>query len=262
MPLVHRLPPARPLPFLLLALALAGRLPAQVTETPQTIEPGKVLVRMDAISLGIKPDSSEPNAYRALAVGSTVVSAGLTDSLDLEVGAQLFLRDTLQLQHSNRTQDGIGDVTFRSKWTFWRDPAQSQAAAVIPYVKIPTNSNGVGNNFTEGGIIVPWARKFGLGSSAGAMLEWDVARNAANTRYDSRWYTSGFLQWDLFGKLGAYAESTLSVSTAGTSSFSGTVNGGATLSISKNFQWDYEIGRVLGASASAWVQTLRFRWKL
>lgn len=247
---------------LVLAAGLAPSLRAQVTETTQTIEPGSVLMRMDAISFGLKPDTSAPNQYKALALGTTIVSAGVTDTLDAEVGAQLFLRDTFSTAGSDHTDSGVGDVSLRAKWTFWRDPSSGEAAAIIPYVMLPTNSSAVGNNSVEGGVILPWSWDIAAGTKAAAMVEWDEFRNVANTRYDTRWYGSAYIKWDLGSTLGAYAETTLSASTAGSSSFAGTVGGGATLSISKNFQWDFEASRVLGSGRSAWAEVLRFRWKI
>ena len=42
----------------------------------------------------------------------------------------------------------------------------------------------------------------------------------------------------------------------------GTVGGGATLSLSKNFQWDFEVSKVVGTGRNAWAEELRFRWML
>ncbi len=257
-----RLNPASLASVVLLAACLAPGLRAQVTETTQTIEPGSVLMRMDAISLGINPDTTAPNQYKAVALGTTLVSAGLTNTLDAEVGAQLFLRDTFSKDGSDHTESGVGDVTLRAKWTFWRDPSTGVAAAIVPYVMLPTNSSAVGNNSVEGGLILPWSMDIAAGTKAAAMVEWDEFRNVANTRYDTRWYGSAYLKWSLGSTLGAYAETTLSDSTAGSSSFSGTLGGGATLSISKNFEWDFEESRVLGSGRSAWAEVLRFRWKI
>jgi|CZKI01.1.fsa_nt_gi hypothetical protein len=247
--------------ILILAACIPG-LRAQVTESPQTIEPGGVLMRMDAISLGIRPDTAAPNQYKELALGTTLVSVRITDSVDLEFVTQLFLRDTFSTAGTDQTQSGIGDVTLRPKWTFWSDPSSGQEAAVIPYVMLPTNSSAVGNNSVEGGVIVPWIRNVAAGLKAEGMVEWDELRNLSNTRYDTRWYGSPAVQWDFGGRLGAYAETTMSLSTAGSSSSSGTLGGGATLSISRNFQWDFEVSRVLGSGRSAWEEVLRFRWRI
>src|ERR1700685_2352010 len=158
MPSPTRAAPAALAAGLLAALALAPALRAQVTEVPQTIEPGGVLIRMDAISFGAEQDTSAPNQYKALALGTTIVSAGITDSVDLEVGAELFLRDTFSTDGSEHTDSGIGDLMFRPKWTFWKDPSSGQEAAIIPYVMVPTDSSAVGNNSLEGGVILPWSR--------------------------------------------------------------------------------------------------------
>lgn len=264
MPNSPRLIPASLALLPLAALCLAPGLRAQVTETPQTIEPGGLFMRMDAVSLGINQDTVAPNQYKALALGTTVVSAGVTDTLDFEFGAQLFLRDTFSTSTSSgdHTESGIGDIMLRTKWAFWRDPSSGESAAVIPYVLLPTNSSAVGNDSAEGGVIVPWTIDLAAGTKAAAMVEWDVLRNVSNTRYDSRWYGSAYIKWDWGSTFGAYAETTLSDSTAGSSTFAGTIGGGATLSISKNFQWDFEESRVLGSGRSAWAEVLRFRWKI
>ncbi len=248
---------------LLVAAALTGHsLSAQVTETPQTIEPGRFLVRMDAISLGFNRDTTETNKYTALGLASTILSTGITNDFDVQVGAQMFLRQTYQYRGTNTTHSGLGDMTFRLKWTFWRDEPTGQAAAVIPYVKIPTHRGGVSNDHVEGGFIVPWAMAVGGGVKAGAMFQWDVLRNDLNNGYDSRWYASGYVQRDLTSMIGVYGEATVGVSSATVSSFAGTVGGGATLTLSKNVQWDYGISRGLGGSSTDWLHVLRLRWKL
>lgn len=246
----------------LAVLAAAPTLRAQVTEVPETIAPGHVLMRMDALSLGMDPDSAEPNQYRALAVGTALVSAGLTDTFDFEAGAQLFLRNTYATGGSDHTDSGIGDVSLRTKWTFWSDPSTGEAAAVIPYVLVPTNSSAVGNNYTQGGIIIPWSMKVPAGFKAGAMVEWDELRNVANTRYDTRWFASAYAQWSFRDTLGIYGEATASASTEGAASDIGTVGAGATLNVSGNFQWDFEESRVIGPGRNQWTEVLRFRWKI
>jgi len=247
---------------LLVAALTAVSARAQVTETPQTIEPGRFLVRMDAISLGFNRDTTEANKYTALGLASTILSTGITSDFDVQVGAQLFLRQTLQYRGTNTTHSGLGDVSFRVKWTFWRDEPRGAAAAIIPYVKVPTHRGGVSNDHVEGGFIVPWVLAVGGGVKAGAMFQWDVLRNDLNNGYDSRWFASGYVQRDLTSRFGVYGETTLAVSSASSSSFAGTIGGGATFTLSKNVQWDYGVNRGVGGSATDWMHVLRLRWKL
>jgi hypothetical protein len=258
------LPPRLIRSCLLLLVAAAGgvRLAAQVTETPDTIPPGQFLLRVDAISAGLDPNSPAPNQARALGVAWPLLAGGITQDVDFEFGTQFFVQDTADLLGDNKTHSGIGEFTLRSKWTFWRDSDSQQAAALIPYVNLPTRSQVAGNGHTEGGLILPWAVQINPDVTAGAMAEMDELRNVANTRYETRLYASGVLQAKIAGKLGAYGEVTLATSTAGSATTWGTLNAGATLSASSNFQWDFEVGRVLGPTAQSWVETLRFRWKI
>lgn len=252
----------RKLPWAIPLLAAVTSLPlrAQVTETPQTVEPGKFFLRMDAVTVGVNHDSSAPLQYTALGFASSILAIGLTKSVDLQFGAQLFVRETYQYLGARSSRSGWGDTSVRAKWTFWRDDQLGAAAAVIPYVKIPSNTTGIGDNHVEGGFIVPWALKLGPGSEAGAMFEWDQLRNDANNGYDSHWFTSGFVRQRLVGGFGAYAEATLSVSSANASTFAGTVGGGVTFDFSKFFQADYGLSRGLGGRATDWTGVVRLRW--
>src|SRR5260370_734777 len=123
---------ARRGPGALVFLAAGAALPlaAQVTDTPQTIAPGKFFVRMDAVSVGVNRDTTEPNTYTALGLASTILSTGLTRDLDVQAGVQLFVRQTYQFHGTRTTHSGLGDMTFRTKWMFWRDSAIGAAAAV------------------------------------------------------------------------------------------------------------------------------------
>lgn len=240
--------------------AASAPLRAQLTENPFTIQPGKFLVEMDALTFQV--DRSAPEKYDALGVANTLVSAGLTRDLDLQVGFQLFLRATYENRGVRRTSSGLGDLTFRTKWTFWRDDANSAAAALIPQVKIPSNTGGVGNGHVEGGLILPWTARLPGGFQAGAMLQTDVLHNPSRSRYDLQWLASGFIDRKFTRLVGVYGEVTAGISSTDSSTAGGSVGGGVTLDASENFQWDFAASRGFGASGTDWVYTVRFSWGL
>lgn len=246
--------------FLLFVLPLF--LEAQVTETTDTSGAGRVDVKMNVLSIGLNQAAATPNEYQALAAGTTLVSAGLTDNLDFQLGAELFLRSTFSVAGIDHTETGMGNVLARTKWTFWKDDMLGQALSIIPYVTFPTHSQFGGSKNLQGGLILPYSMKVGAGVSAAAMLEWDQLRNVTNTAYVSRIYTSGYLRWDLGKIFAAYTEATLSDATQGAYRFTGTLGAGATLSISNNLQWDFEESKVIGNGRSAWTEVLRFKWKM
>ncbi|MDP3073429.1 MAG: transporter [Opitutaceae bacterium] len=242
-----------------LGMATAG-LRAQVTETPETVAPGSFFLRMDAVTVGVNRDSTEPNRFTALGLASSILSIGMTQNVDVQIGAQFFVRETFQFRGARNSRSGWGDTSLRAKWRFWSDNALGASAAVIPYVKLPSKTTGVGNNHMEGGFIVPWAMKLALGSELGAMAQWELKRNDANNGYDSRWFASAFIRQHIIAGFGVYGETTLEANSAGLSRFVGSAGGGVTLDVSKHLQFDYGVSRGLGGRATDWVNVLRLRW--
>jgi hypothetical protein len=78
-----------------LALVLAMPLDAQVTESPFTVAPGRVLVEMDGLRFAVDRDSG--SRFTGLAVASTLLSAGITSYLDVQAGVDLFLKETYRV---------------------------------------------------------------------------------------------------------------------------------------------------------------------
>ena len=91
------------------------------------------------------------------------------------------------------------------------------------------------------------------------MAQWELKRNDANNGYDSRVFASAFVRQALVAGFGAYGETTLQASSASSSSFVGTLGGGATYDFSKFLQFDYGLSRGLGGRATDWVNVLRLR---
>lgn len=233
---------------------------AQVTETPQTVAPGKLVVEMDGLSLGLDRHRDDGGRFTGLALAGTLVSAGLTDSLDLQAGATLLVRQTFDVGGLRRTQTGLGDLVFRAKWKCWSDDKAGAAVAVMPYVKVPSNTGGVGNDAVEGGIIFPWELSLPGGAVAGAMLQWDLARNDADNGYDSRWLATGFVQQKLTAAFSVYGEATLAADAAGWSRRTGSLGAGVIWQFSKVVQFDYELLRGLNRAATDWTHVFRINW--
>lgn len=238
---------------------LGVTLHGQVTESPDTVAPGKFLVEMDGLSLSMGRAEEAGNTYSALAVASTIVSTGLTADVDLQVGFDLFYRYKLKSRDDSESDSGLGDLSFRTKWTFWRS-ATFGAAAVIPYVRVPTNRDGVGSNAVEGGVIVPWAMSVGAGLTAGAMGQWDVVRNEADDGYDARWLLSAYVNRPLVFGLSVYGEAMLEATSADFGEWAGQFGGGALWQWSAIIQFDYQVLRGLNSRSSDWTHVFRINW--
>jgi len=256
-------PPSRPrcLRSVLVALLFTPVVAlSQVTETPQPVEPGSFLLEVDALTVRRDRADTSGASFRGIGVLSTLASAGITRDVDLQIGVDVFQRFTVGLGGVDQTDSGFGDLYFRTKWRFWQDAASGQSAAVIPYVKIPSNTGGVGNNAVEGGLIVPWEKTWSGGATLGAMASWDVVRNPDNSGYDSWWTVSACAHQPLTSRLGLYAESIFTVTSASSSLTSLSVGAGAVFSVTKSVSLDYELQRGIGRAATDWTHTLRFNW--
>lgn len=241
------------------ALALP-RLAAQVTESPYTVAPGSLRVEMDGLRLSLDREDGAGATYNALAVASTFVTAGLAESLDVQIGADLFLRERVEYRGRRDSSSGLGDLSMRMKWTVWRDARLGAALGLMPYVKIPSGSGAVGTDAVEGGIIVPWAAGLPGGVVSGAMFRWDLVRNDDENGYDSRWLATGYLQRHLTRALALYGEATLQAASTGASNTAGTVGVGALLQVTRRIQLDYELQRGVNRRASEWTHVLRANW--
>jgi hypothetical protein len=246
------------LPRTLLILAGLGGVTlaatAQYTESPHTVAPGKFLMEMDALSLVI--DREEGNKYTALGAASTFITTGLTENWDIQLGAELFIHQKFDAEGFTDRKSGIGDVFVRTKWRFWSDDTTHTAIALLPFVKIPTNSGGVGNDSIEGGVIVPVEWLIWGGVNLYAMAEVDFIRNATDDGYDTFWYASAALNRPVTSAISLYAELDAGKSSGG-EPWQGTVGAGATLAMNRFVTWDFAVYRGISRGAPDWNPVVR-----
>lgn len=233
----------------------AVSLPAQITEWTTTVEPGRFLLEMDAISLTL--DKEAGGKYTAFGAASTFLTTGLTHNWDIQIGAELFISQKYESGGLSERNSGIGDLNVRTKYRFYENEETGTAAAIIPYVKIPTNSGGVGNNAVEGGFVLPWTTRVPGGFNLNAMAELDFLRNDNDDGYDTYWYVSGSLARPLTGAVGVYAEFAVGKS-SGASSSEGIMGAGVTLSVSEKAWWDFAVYKGLSRGAADWNHVIRF----
>ncbi len=98
-----------------------------------------------------------------LTLGSSFAKLGLTDRSDLQIGFTPYARVTVKAGGVTDHISGFGDVIVRYKHRLTRDDAKAQVG-VIPFVKVPTAKDGIGNGKVEGGIAVPIAFTIGKAS--------------------------------------------------------------------------------------------------
>jgi hypothetical protein len=128
--------------------------------------------------------------------------------------------------------------------------------AVLPFVKIPTNRGGVGNDSVEGGIIVPWETYLIGGLTLNSMVEVDFVRNAADDGYDALWYASTAVNREITRRLTIYAELD-ATKTSGGGPWQSTLGVGAYLTVSEMLSWDFVLYRGLSRNSPDWNPIVR-----
>lgn len=239
----------------LLALVVMAR--GQITETPVTVQPGHFLLEVDALTLSV--DREPGLKYTAFGAATTFLTTGLTSRLDLQVGAEFFLNQKFDAAGFTERRSGVGDVYVRAKYRFYESEDTYTAVAVLPFVKLPTNSGGVGNDAVEGGIIIPFQTLLVGGFDFAAMAELDFLRNDNDDGYDTYWFASASLARQFFKTVGLYGEAVVAKSSGG-APWEGTIGAGAILTVSKFASWDFAIYRGISDGASDWTHVVRFNY--
>ena len=103
---------------------------------------------------------------------------GLTNRIDLEASMAPFERVTTKGPSGKQSFEGVGDLYFRAKLNLIGAEGGDVQAAIIPYVKAPTGSPGVGDRAVEGGAIAPISFALPQGFTLLFDPEIDILRNA------------------------------------------------------------------------------------
>lgn len=174
----------RVLGALVLAVSAAGV--AQAKEAPIcTDRPAKAnavctvpagRVQIETSGIGWSLTETEGARTELLTIGASVAKLGLSGRSDLQIGFTPYA-ETRTWGGPQHRSSGVGDVLVRYKHRLTGPEAPVQVAA-IPFVKLPTAADGLGNGKVEGGVAVPIG--FALFGPATATLgpELDVLADA------------------------------------------------------------------------------------
>lgn len=217
------------------------------TESPTTVDAGRFQVEMSFASHTRDrrhPDYSDVriSEWNFIPVNFRV---GLTHDTELQIVVDNFVRvDERPASALFRgRRNGWGDITLRLKKNLIGNDGGETAVALMPFIKLPTNSGGLGNNRVEGGLIVPASVSFG-GREFGVMTAMDIVHDGGG--YTATWLNTITTGFEFTDSLGGFVEL---ASETGGGSHSLTFNTGLTLSLSDNVQLDTGINTGLTRAA-------------
>ncbi len=108
---------------------------------------------------------------------------GLTNTIDFELQVTPYESIVSNSAAGTKSLSGHGDTVLRLKFNVLGDDRGAVAAALLPYVKLPTAQSGLGNGRVEGGLIAPLSFSAPHDFTVIVMPEADYLKNAAQSGY-------------------------------------------------------------------------------
>jgi hypothetical protein len=210
------------------------------TESPYTVDAGHFQAEMDLVSWVHDAYTTDRSRVDALSVAPVNLKVGVTNRTDLQVVIETW--DWVREKHrpSGRVahRHGLGDLTLRLKTNLWGDDGGASAFAVMPFVKLPTNQDDLGNDAVEGGLALPLAVELPGEWDLGAMAELDIDEDEDGDGYHPEFVESLTLGHDIVGELAGYAEFFDLASADHDSHWQATVDFGVTYALTQDVQLD------------------------
>jgi hypothetical protein len=237
------------------------------TESPYTIDAGHFQLEMDLVNYAHDREhmGGVTTSVDAWAFAPINLKAGLCNRTDVQLILETwnYVRTTTSGggAATRQHQRGFGDITARLKYNFWGNDGAKSAFAAMPFLKLPTNQDGLGNNSVEGGVIFPLAVALPHGFGMGAMTEFDFNRDGAGDGYHPEFINSITFNHDLVGKLAGYVEFFSAVSTERGSDWIGTVDLGFTYALTENTQLDAGVNIGITKAADDVNPFVGFSWR-
>ena len=223
------------------------------TESPYTVDAGHVQVEADVVNYTYDRHNSAHDRTRveALALAPFNFKVGLCSSADLQIVVPTYNAIRTQIPHAGMVHrnSGFGDLITRLKYNFWGNDGGDTALGVMPFVKWPTSSGGVGNDSVEGGVILPLAVSLPAGWGMGVMTEVDYNRDEDDHGHHAEFVNTITFSHTLVGELSGYVEFFSNVSTEADARWVGTVDLGLTYALTPDIQLDAGVN--LGVTRAA-----------
>jgi len=208
------------------------------TESAYTVDAGHFQVEMDLLSYTY--DRSNDEKVKALGVATSNLKVGVLNNVDLQIIVETYNIQRIEDRGTDMSTrlSGFGDLTLRTKINLWGNDGGPSALSVMPFVKLPTAGDELGNGAVEGGVIFPFAMELPSEWGLGAQLEVDHLRDSLGSSYHQEFSNTVAVSHDLGEKLGFYVELFNSISNERHSAWVATFDFGFTYAVTRDIQLD------------------------
>ena len=207
------------------------------TESPHTVDAGHFQFELEIAAW------EHAGGRRTLNLGELNLKAGLDEATDLQLVLPLFTR-------AHGGSEGFGDIEVRLKHNLWGNDDGPTAFALMPYLKLPTAQEDLGNGKWEGGLIVPLAFSLPREWGGGVMTQIDLAADAAGHGYHAVFVNSITASHDLLCGTAFFLEVVSVLSTEDGADDEAYFNAGITWAFRPHWQLDGGIRTGLTAASA------------
>ena len=210
------------------------------TESAYTVDAGHFQAEMDVVTYSRDRYTTDDADVDGLSIAVMNLKVGLTNYAD----AQFVMESYNYVRTKDRSSGdvvrsrGFGDVTLRLKANLWGHDGGPSAFAVMPFVKLPTNEDDLGNDAVEGGVILPLAFELPYGWRLGGILQFDFTEDGDGDGYHPEFIETVAFGHDIVGDLGGYVEFFSLASAERDSHWQATVDVGLTYAVTEDVQLD------------------------
>ena len=223
------------------------------TESPYTVDAGHFQVEADIVKYTYDRNKQNGENTRSRSWNFAVpnLKLGLTNSTDIQFVVDNYVTQTASDKLANTTDktDGFGDITIRLKQNLWGNDGGQTAFALMPYIKAPTNTNNLGNDDVEWGLIAPLAIDLGNGYGIGLMTQVDYLKDADDSGYHPSFVNTATLAVEWTDKIGSYYEIFTEKGTDTGDRWAVMLDTGVTYALNDNVQLD--MGMNVGVTEAA-----------
>ena len=237
------------------------------TESAYSVDAGHFQLEMDLVTYTRDRYNTDRRdvLVEAWTVGPVNLKLGLLNNVDaqlvLETHAWVRAEDRSTEPHARARASGFGDVTLRSKINLIGNDGGQLAIALLPYLKLPTNQDGLGNNSVEGGLIVPV--EYGLPGDVGLAINSGVefARDEAGSGHHPQFINTIAVGRQLAGPLSGYAEFWSLVSSEAGADWLGSFDLGFNYLLNPDLKLDFGVNIGLTRATDDWNPFIGVTWR-
>jgi hypothetical protein len=235
------------------------------TESPYTVDAGHFQAEMDLLNYSYDRYNAARTDTRveSFNIAPINLKLGLCNNADVQLVVPTYtrVRTDDRSTATRTTQSGFGDLVARLKANLWGNDDGPTAFAVMPYVKVPTNEDGLDNDSVEGGVILPLGVALPGGWGMALMTQLDIVRDSGSSGYHPDYINSITFGHDIAGKLAGYVEFFSRVSDEAGSEWEGTLDFGLTYAWSDSIQLDCGINFGVTRSADDLNPFIGISWR-